>query len=157
FVIVLCSGLAISAARLANKFRRYWGLGVFTNLFAALYLMVGTAISGGVPLLLEKELSSIQSKVNSTQPKERQIQFQGQSGPWVADLLGIGAAFIVPGIRLRAKANREGESEARDTGSAQSGKEILIFLDNGILDHVEGHLQLRLMDASSRFDMETIK
>src|SRR5215467_10615618 len=45
-VVVLSSGLAISAARLARKFRRFLGLGVFTNPYAVLFLTFGIAVCG---------------------------------------------------------------------------------------------------------------
>src|ERR1700735_507682 len=67
FAAVLCSGLIISAARLARKFRRFWGLGVFTNQYAPLFLIFGVSLCG-LPVTLEGA------------PKAP--AFRGSPGPW---------------------------------------------------------------------------
>src|ERR1700722_12697372 len=73
-VAVLCSGLVISAARLARKFRRFWGLGVFANPYAVLFLIFGVGVCG-VPVTSEGALKT--------------LPFLGSLGPWIADLSGI--------------------------------------------------------------------
>jgi hypothetical protein len=57
-VVVLCSGLVISTARLARKFRRFWGLGVFTSPYAVLFIIFGVGLCG-IPVTSENALKSL--------------------------------------------------------------------------------------------------
>src|SRR5258707_6086269 len=73
-IAILSSGLVITAARLARKFRRFLGLGVFTNPYAVLFLIFGMGVCG-IPVTSESALSTI--------PALKSL------APWIAGLSGI--------------------------------------------------------------------
>lgn len=143
FLAVFCAALVINAARLANKFRRFLGLGVFTNFFAVLFLVFGAGVSG-LPALSEGLLSS-------------NLHIEGKAAAWLAGLSGILVALILPGIRLKPNSRSEGESQIRGFEGTLSPNPILAFLENGIRDQIAQRIQLELSEASRRFDMGTIK
>ena len=140
-VVVFCSGLAISATRLANKFRRFWGLGVFTNLFAVLFLIVGAGVSGLAALSLS----------------EVQLSTSAQAGSILADIFGIVLTLFLPGIRIKGNARTGGEGKIRDFEDLPSPNPVLAFLENQIRSSMMRRIQVELTDASRRFDMATIK
>lgn len=112
-VAVLCAGLIISAARLAHKFRRFWGLGVFTNPYAVLFLAFGTGLCG-LPATSEGALRLL--------PNMRLL------GPWVADLSGIILVLVLSAIRVKAQP-LERENHIRDFAGASSSNPILAVIE----------------------------
>lgn len=142
FVAVLCSGLVITAARLARKFRRFWGLGVFTNFSAVLFLLVGAGICSST-VLSEKLLRSIPAV--------------GPAGSWIAGLLGIVATLILPGIRLGSSARSGGERQVRDLENDPSSNPIIAFIEDGVRDCILRRMQSEMVKISRRFDWDTIR
>ena len=141
-IAVLLSGLVINAARLARKFRRFLGLGVFTSPYAVLFLIFGIGVCG-IPVTSESALSAIPSLKSLA--------------PWIADLSGIIVALILPAIRLKPQARPAGESQVRDLEAASSSNPILAVIEDAIRDHILEHMQLEVVAASRSYDWETIK
>jgi hypothetical protein len=141
-VAVLCLGLVINAARLARKFRRFWGLGVFTNLYAVLFLIFGVALCG-IPVTSESALSS--------------LPHLGSLGRWIADLSGIILTLILPAIRLKPEARPAGGSQVRDLEDGTSSSPILAVIEDAIRDRILERMQLEVVAASRRYDWDTIK
>jgi hypothetical protein len=142
FAAVLCSGLIISAARLARKFRRFWGLGVFTNPYAPLFLIFGIGLCG-LPVTLEGA------------PKA--LAFLGSTGPWIADLSGIILALVLPTIRFKPQARPVGESQVRDLEGASSSNSILAWIEDEIRDCILQRMQKEVAQACRRYDWGAIK
>jgi hypothetical protein len=141
-VAVLCSGLVISAARLARKFRRFWGLGVFTNPYAVLFLIFGVGLCG-IPVTSEGSLKA--------------LPFLGSLGPWIADLSGIIVALALPAIRFKPQARPAGESQVRDLEGASSSNPILALIEDAIRDCIVQRMQKEVVEACRRYDWGTIK
>jgi tetratricopeptide (TPR) repeat protein len=138
---VLGSGLLITAAHLARKFRRFWGLGIFANPYGLLYLAVGAAISG-IPVASE------------IQPGWARLT--GPAGPWVLDFSGILVTLILPMIRLRS-ASRPSE-DAQPLGfEAASANPIVALIEDGIREHILKRLRVEINAVSSEYDWETIR
>jgi hypothetical protein len=141
-IAVLCSGLVISAARLASKFRRFWGLGVLTNPYAFLFLLFGVGICG-LPVISESTLKG--------------VHILGDLGPWIADFSGILVALVLPAIGFQSKKSPEGESPVRDLGSGSSSNIIVAVIDNCIAECLLQRMQKEVVLARSRYDWGTIK
>lgn len=139
---VLLSGLAISAARLAHKFRRFLGLGVFTNPYSALFLLFGLGICG-IPVTSESAVSSL--------PHLETL------GPWIADFSGIVVALMLPAIRFQSDEHHAAETQVRGLEAASSSNPILAVIEDGIRDHILQRMQAAVVDASKHYDWETIK
>jgi hypothetical protein len=141
-VAVLCSGLIISTARLARKFRRFWGLGVFTNPYAVLFLIFGVGLCG-IPVTSEGALKA--------------LPFVGSLGPWIADLSGIVVALVLPAIRFKPQARPAGESQLRDLEGGSSSNPILAVIEDSIRDCILQRMQKEVVEACRRYDWGTIK
>jgi hypothetical protein len=141
-VAVLFSGLVISAAHLARRFRRFWGLGVFANPYAVLFLLFGMAVCG-IPATSASSL--------------RSLPYLGPLGPWIADLSGIIAAVALPEIHLKRRAHPARESQVRDLEDASISNPILAVIDDAICDRILVRIQSELVMASRLYDWETIK
>jgi hypothetical protein len=135
---ILLAGFAISAARLARKFRRFLGLGVFINAYSAVFLMLTVGISG-LPVTSETTLSS----------------HIGSWGPWIADLSGIIAALVLPAIRLKASA--AAASPVLHLEDTASSNPVLAAIEDGIRDHILARMQAEIVAASRRYNWEEIK
>ncbi len=91
--------------QLAKRFRRYWWLGVFTNVYAVIYIVLGVIpfcvvsgiIGGGLSSLLIHGLTSIQ-----------------MTGSLVGNFLGIIAALFSAGVRFRPPVGTQGGSRPGD-------------------------------------------
>ena len=142
FVMVLLSGLIISAAHLARKFRRFWGLHVFANPYAVLFLIFGVGLCG-IPVTSEGALTS--------------LPHVGFLSPWIADLSGIVVWLILPTIRLKPQGGPAGESQVRDLESASSSNPILFVIEDAIRDRILARMQSELVTASRGYNWETIK
>ena len=138
---VLGSGLVISAAHLAHKFRRFWGLGVFANPFGILYMAVGAAVCG-VPVILESRLNP------NPHP--------GSPGPWIADLTGVILVLILPVIRLGRAERPPEDGQLRGFESASSNP-IVALIEDGIRDRILKRMRTEVSAISSQYDWETIR
>jgi hypothetical protein len=136
---ILLLGLAISAARLARTFRRFLGLGVFTNAYSALFLMVTIGISG-LPVMSEATLST---------------HLGSLVGPWIADLSGVIAAMILPAIHFKARA--VAASPVLDLEGSTSSNPVLAAIEDGIRDHILVRMQVEIVAASRRYKWDEIK
>jgi hypothetical protein len=141
-VAVLCSGLFISAARLARKFRRFWGLGVFTNPYAPLFLIFGVGLCG-LPVTLEGA------------PKA--LAFLGSAGPWIADLSGIILALVLPTIRFKPHARPVEEGQVHDLGDASSSNSILALIEDAIRECIVQRMQKEVVEACRRYEWGAIR
>lgn len=140
---VLCSGLIISAARLARKFRRFWGLGVFTNPYAVLFLIFGVGVCGFIPVTSEGALKA--------------LPFVGYLGPWIADFAGIAAALVLPAIRFRRPPQPVAESQVADLDGASSPNPILALIEDAIRECILRRMQKEVVEACRRYDWVTIR
>ena len=132
----------ISAAQLAQKFRRFWGLGVFTNPYAPLFLTFGVALCG-LPVTSEQTL--------------RTTPFIGTAAPWIADLLGIFMALALPILRFKREGKEQTESAVRDLTDASSANPVLAVIEDAIRDHILERMQLKIVEAARLYDWDTIK
>ena len=139
---VLCSGLVISAARLARKFRRFFGLGVFTSPYAVLFLLFGAGICG-IPVISESTLKG--------------LPLLGDLGPWIADLSGIAVALVLPAIRMKPKAGPEGKSQSNELDGGSSSNQIVAVIENAIQECILQRMQKEVVAARDRYDWGTIK
>jgi hypothetical protein len=131
------AGLVINAARLAHKFRRFLGLGVFTNAYSALFLMLAVGASG-FPVTFE---STLGSHLGSWQ--------------WMADLSGVFATVILQAIRLKASAATA--SPVLDLAGTASSNPVLAVIDDGIRDSILARMQAEIVSAARRYNWEEIK
>jgi hypothetical protein len=141
-VAVLCSGFCISAARLASKFRRFWGLGVFTNAYAVLFLIFGVGLCG-IPVTSETAL--------------RNLPYLQSFGPWVADLSGIVVALLLPAIRLKPQPRAAADNQVSDLSNASSSNPILAVIEDEIRDRIQIRMQREIVAACRRYDWNTIQ
>jgi hypothetical protein len=139
---VLCSGLVISAARLARKFRLFFGLGVFANPYAVLFLIFGVGICG-IPVTSESILKG--------------LPMFGDLGPWIADLSGIVVALVLPAIRFKPKTSPSGEGAMRDLEAGSSSNPIVEVIENAIKERILQRMQKEVVAASGRYDWRAIK
>lgn len=142
-IAVLCSGLVISAARLARKFRLFWGLGVFTNPYAVLFLIFGVGVCG-VPATSEGTLKAL-------------LPFLGNLGPWIADLSGIALALVLPAIRFRPQASPAGEGQVHDLKGGSSSNPIVAVIEDAIRERILQRMHQEVVQACRRYDWDTIK
>lgn len=141
-IAVLCSGLVISAARLARKFRLFWGLGVFANPYAVLFLVFGVGVCG-VPVTSESTLKA--------------VPFLGNLGPWIADLSGIVVALVLPAIRFKSQARPAGEDQVRDLEGGPSSNPIVAVIEDAIRECILQRMHEEVVEACRRYDWDTIK
>jgi hypothetical protein len=141
-IAVLFSGLVISAARLARKFRRFWGLGVFANPYAVLFLIFGVGLCG-ISVASESAVSSLPG-----------LTFLG---PWIADASGIVLTLVLPAIRFKRQARSAGDSPVRDLDAPSSSNPILAVIEDAIRDRILARMQSEIAAASRRYDWDTIK
>lgn len=139
---VLLSGLVISMARLARMFRRFWGLGVFTNPYAVLFLIFGVGVSG-IPVTSESALASL--------PHLQSL------GPWIADLAGIIVALTLPLIHFKKEERPAAENQVRDLEEVSSSNPVLAVIEDAIRDRILERMQREVMVACRRYDWVTIK
>lgn len=138
---VLLTGVIISAARLARQFRQFWGLGVFTNFYAVLFLILSAGVCG-IPMTAEDALGSI--------PHLESLS------PWIADLSGILAALILPAIRFKSETAPTADKSVRDLPGASSNP-VLAVIQDAICDRLLERMDTEIMAASRRYDWNTIK
>jgi len=141
-VAVLFWGLVISAANLAREFRLFLGLGVFTNPYAVLFLILGMGLCG-VPVTSETALSS--------------LPYLASLGPWIADLAGIVMVLILSTIRLRPQTHSAGEGRMRDLEGVLRSNPIVSVLKNAILERIVKRMESEIDTAASRYDWDTIR
>jgi len=141
-VTALCSGLIISAARLGRKFRLFWGLGVFTNLYAVSFLILGVVLCG-FPVATEGALKA--------------LPVIGSMNPWIADLLGIIVALALPAIPFKRQSRAIRENQVRDVEGASSSNPILALIEDAIRDCIVERMQKEIVEACRQYDWGTIK
>jgi hypothetical protein len=141
-VAVLCSGLVISTARLARKFHRFWGLGVFTSPYAVLFVIFGVGLCG-IPVTSESAL--------------RSLPYVGSLGPWIADLSGVILTLVLPSIGRKQQVRPAGEGQLRDLEGESSSNPILALIEDAIRDRILARMQVEVVAACRRYDWETIK
>jgi hypothetical protein len=142
FVAVLCSGLVISTARLARKFRRFWGLGVFTNPYAVLFVMGGVVVCG-VPVMSEGALKA--------------LPVLGSLGPWIADLSGIVIALVLPSLGFKPKSRPGGEVQVQDLADVSSSNPFVALIEEAIRDCILQRMQKEVVADCRRYDWSAIK
>jgi len=123
-------------------FRRFWGLGVFTNPYAALFLIFGVGICG-IPVTSEGTL--------------RAVPHLGNLGPWIADLSGIAIALVLPAIRFKTKAQTAQDSQVRDLGGEASSNPILAVIEDAIRECILRRMQQEVVQACRSYDWRAIR
>jgi hypothetical protein len=129
----------ISAARLARKFRRFWGLGVFANPYAFLFLIFSVGVCG-LPGVLKAVLP-----------------FLGSASPWIADLSGIMLALVLPSIGFKTRTRPATETQVHDLEGGSSPNPFLALIEEAIKDHILQRMQMEIVVACRRYDWSTIK
>lgn len=137
---VLLAGCLISAAALRVKYRRFIGLGVFTNWSSALFLLLG-ALLCSVPRASVNALASLLTPSGAS---------------WAADSAGIMLALLF-GIKVPApKTSREGGIVQ---GLENPGGSNVIFavVEEGIRDRLLTRMQSVLVEYARVYTWETIE
>jgi hypothetical protein len=141
-VVVLVLGFLIHAARLANKFRRYLGVGLFANPYAILFMILGAGVCG-VPMTSESILRSIPSL--------------GSVGPWVADLSGILTLLVLPAIRPRRRPRGEDAGNGQELPGLSGSSSIFSFFEDEISLRLQIGMQDKIVWACKEYSWKTIK
>lgn len=138
-VFTLLSGLAIAAARVRLKFRRFIGLGVFTNWYSALFLVTSALLCG----LPQTSVNTVASYVT---PK---------AAPWVLDAVGVVVALLL-GTQVRGhKSSVEGNT-LPDLASQTGLNVILAVIEDGIRDQILTSMQAMVTWDAHRFGWDAI-
>jgi hypothetical protein len=139
-VVALLSGLLITAAGLRIKFRRFVGLGVFTNWYSALFLATGTLLCG----LPQTSVSTLASHV--TPP----------TASWIADTVGIFLTFLLGAGVRSPKASAGGSAIPESTG--QSGSNVILaVIEDGIRDRIVTRMQSVVVEDAQRYSWGAIE
>jgi hypothetical protein len=138
-VAALLLGILINAAHLATKFRRFLHLGVLTNWYSALFLVFGAALCG-----LAVSFGAIP-------------RLATWKGPWIADICGAVVTLLLPRIRMKTPMPRATASPVRDLLDTASANPLVAVIEDGIRDRILEHMQFQIIEASRRYDWETIK
>ena len=141
FIAVLCSGLVISAARLARKFRLLLGLGVFANLYAPLFMVCGASICG---------ISAMSESTLIKTPL-------GPSAPWIADLAGPLLTLTLAAIGLKPHARPTGQSPGGDVDGGSNSNPVLGWLEDSIYDRILKRIQAWVWPACDRYSWAAIQ
>ena len=141
-VAVLCSGLFISAARLARKFRLFWGLGVFSNPWAFVFLIFGAALCA-FPVALQSVLQS--------------TPFMRNLDPWIGAVSGIALAFTLPAIPLKPKPSPASEGQVRGLEDPTRSNVFMSVIEDAIRERILLRMQKEVLAACDRYDWNTIK
>jgi hypothetical protein len=133
---IILLGLVFNAARLAVKFRRFLGLGVFVNGYSLLFLMLAVGLSG-FPVTFENTLSS-------------------QLGKWasIAELSGLMAAIVLPVARLKASPASMSPALGLDV---RSSNPLVAVIEDGIRDRILARMQVEIVAAARRYSWDEIK
>jgi hypothetical protein len=140
-VSILLLGGLISSAQLAMKFRHFWGLGVFTNWYSALFLILGAGLCGGLPLTAKDTL----------------IAHLGSLGSWTADVVGVAATVILPAIPLKTSGSHKSADNVRDLGNTPSPNYIVAFIEECIKDKIRIRMQAEITAASRQYSWDDIE
>jgi hypothetical protein len=141
FAAVLCSGLVISAARLARKFRLLLGLGVFANPYAPLFMVCWASICG---IFATSEGVLVKTPV-------------GLFAPWLADLAGPVLTLFLATIGLKSQARPTGQSPVDYIDRGSSSNPILGWLENSIGDRIQKRIQAWVVPACNQYNWATIQ
>jgi len=133
---VLCIGFLVSALRLARKFWRFLGLGVFVNPFAPLFLLFGMGICGAT-----ETLGSL-THIGSWAPW----------GSWVAFLSGPALTLAIPAIPFRNKPHKAGASPVRDLAGESSFNTLLHVIEEAIRDRILKRMQEEFLAVCHKHD-----
>ena len=135
--VALLLGSLVSAATLRMKYRRFIGLGVFTNWSSVLFLVLG-ALLCALPRTAVNTLAS---------------RLPPSAVSWVADSAGIALTFLF-GMRVRApKSLDEGSPQDHVAGS----NVIFAVIEEGIRDRLLTRTQFVLIEYARRYTWETIE
>ena len=131
-VMILGFGLVANAARLARKFRHFLGLGVFANVYSAVFLLLTAGISG-FP-----------------------VTFDANPSPWlggITDLSGVIIALLLPAARRKAIASAQ-PVLGLDFASSNP---VLAAIEDGIRDHILARMQAEIVVAAHIYSWDQIK
>ncbi|HEX7678109.1 MAG TPA: hypothetical protein VF713_08305 [Thermoanaerobaculia bacterium] len=141
-ISALVTGLVVSAARLARQFRRFLGLGVFTNLYSVLFLFFSASVSG-IPITAENSLNS--------------IPHLGSLSPWITSLTSIAAVLILPVLGFRSQTASIADSQVKDLQRRSSSNPILAVIEDAICDRILKRIHEEFVAASKIYSWSTIK
>ncbi len=135
---VLLWGMLVNAARLARKFRHYWGQGVLTNPYAFLFSCFGGIVSG-LPMVSENFFKTIHP-------------LQAAS-PWIATALGLAAGLFLPGLRVGGKK----AAAAAGAGETPGGNPVLDVIEEKIRELIRKRMRRTFSEMSKHYDRRSIK
>lgn len=136
----LLAGSLISAAALRMKYRRFIGLGVFSNWHSALFLLSG-ALLCGLPRTSVNTLASLLTP---------------SAASWVADSAGI-VLTLMFGMRVRAPKSAASGGTVQDLETPARSNVIFAVIEEGIRDRLLTRMQLVLIEYAERYTWETIQ
>ena len=148
FLSVLILSAITGTFRLANRFRRYWWLGVFTNVYAVIYIVLGV-IFCVVSSIIGGGLSSLYSIHGLTS-----IQM---TGSLVGNFLGIIAALFSAGVRFRPPVGTQGGSRPGDLQMQPRVNPWFAVVEEKIGDSIRNRLHREITAVSVEYDWKSIK
>jgi hypothetical protein len=137
-LLVLFTGLLITAAGLRIKFRHFIGLGVFTNWYSALFLATRSLICG----FPQMSVSTLASHVTPA------------TASGIADTVGVALAFLL-GVGVRSPKPPSGGEAAPATRSGSNV--ILAVIEDGIRDQIVTRLQSVMLEDARRYSWPAIE
>jgi hypothetical protein len=139
---VLLLGPACSFLRLWKRFRRYWHLGVTTNLYALSYLAFG--------MILSLFFYFAGEHVGP-------IPYIHSFGPVLIDAVGVFAAYVAPIIGRETKKPISDLEEVGYLPFQSSRNAAYEFLEEGVQDCVRKQMHKKVNTVSQLYGWDTIK
>lgn len=130
--LTILVGALISAASLRMKFRRFIGLGVFTNVYAVLFLVMGALVCN-LPRIPTNLLSS---------------RVAASSLPWVADSAGLILTLLL-GTQMGRSSGGGGIQELQ---SQISSNPIFAVFEDGIRDRLLTSMQSVALGYAQKYN-----
>jgi len=135
FICVSLLGIITGFLRLWDRFRKFWGLGVITNFYAAIYILLGMVLCWP-PYIAENSLLTLSS-----------------TWMWLLNICGSGAiCYLAPIIGARS----EKRPEPVDLDFPKTRNIAYAFLESQVQDRIRRRLHDEIIQASADYDWETI-
>jgi hypothetical protein len=136
-VLTIFVGALISAASLRMKFRRFIGLGVFTNVYAVLFLVMGALVCN-LPRIPTNLMSS---------------RVTASSLPWIADSVGLILTLLL-GTQMGRSGS--GGGGVHDLQSQISSNPIFAVFEDGIRDCLLTSMQSVALGYANQYNWVVI-
>jgi len=135
---VLVFGFLAGYVRLLHKFRRYWGLGVTTNIYAAMYVAAGPAACSLLHMLGNS--GGFAPRIQAT-------------APLMADLAGVALAWLGPSLGPRVPlAGAQGPFQFKTDRNR-----LFAVLGEAVLDRIKARIHRELALAVQQYSWSRIR